>query len=223
MAEQNPDSHKAIKEAYLMLGLKTGATFDEIQQARKKKLDEMGEDPILKAKIESCYDSLLMESLKARQLGKVSNAAINASKKEKSKNEIGGGLGSSLLTRINKLDFSDSTDKGIIPSISNSQGFTIRIALGLLALLILLISPDQSIQIILSLSTIGLFLSQVKRGRGLFQSLGWSVVFLSIGLILGGLIVSGFVQMTDHPNSFSSDKFEALVALISIWIASLLF
>ena len=150
--DSNPNS--ASEEAYLLLGLKQGASFEEVQQARNKRLLEIGDDPILKAKIESSYDALLMDSLKARQLGKVSNAAANASIKEKSKNEIGGSAESSLLTRIGKIDFSGTKGKGarFFPdfSLPEGQGLTIRLALGVFALVLMLISPDESIQIILS-------------------------------------------------------------------------
>ncbi len=226
MAEKDSSSNEGSQDAYLMLGLEPGASFEEVQQARTNKLSEIGDDPILKAKIESSYDALLMDSLKARQLGKVSTAAVSASNKEKSNNEIAGGVGGSLLTRIGSLNFSGKKgdSKGLIPNLTfpEGQGLTIRLALGLLALVILLISPNESIEIILSLSTICLFISQVRRGRGIFQSLGWSVVFLSVGLIFGGLVAGGIVNnMSDHSNSLSTDKVEGVTAVIAIWIGSL--
>ncbi|KGG12566.1 MULTISPECIES: CPP1-like family protein [Prochlorococcus] len=226
MAEKDLNSNQSSEDAYQMLGLQPGASFDEVQKARDARLSEIVDDPILKAKIESSYDALLMDSLKARQLGKVSNAAVDASIKEKSSNQIGTVVRKSLLTRIGKFDFSDNkgSDKRLLPNlfIPEGQGLTIRLALGFLALVLLLISPDESIQIILSLSTIGLFISQVKRGIGIFQSLGWSVVFLSIGLILGGLVAGGIDSMANHPSSFSPDKIEGFISLIIIWMGTLL-
>jgi len=212
-----------------MLGLKPGASFDEVQQARNKRISEVADDPILKAKIEASYDALLMGSLKARQLGRVSNEAASASNKEKEINDMGSGLRGSLLTRIGGFGFSSQkkNEKGNGMALNlgfpDGQGLTIRLALGLLALVLVLTSPDESIQVILSFSTIGLFISQVKRGRGLFQSLGWSVVFLSLGLILGGLVVSGIANTTDQVHSFSPDKIEGLTAILSIWLGALLF
>ncbi len=52
------------------------------------KVKEAGEDLILKAKIESSFDQLLMGSLKARQSGNVSYEAVSASKKEKQINQF---------------------------------------------------------------------------------------------------------------------------------------
>ncbi|ABX08705.1 CPP1-like family protein [Prochlorococcus marinus] len=226
MAEKDSSPNSSSEDAYLMLGLEPGASFEEVQQARTNKLSEIGDDPILKAKIESSYDALLMNSLKARQLGKVSTAAVSASNKEKLNNEIAGNVGSSLLTRITNFNFSGKKgdSKGFIPNLTfpEGQGLTIRLALGLLALVIILISPNESIEIILSLSTISLFISQVRRGRGIFQSLGWSVVFLSVGLIFGGLVAGGIVtNMSDHSNSLSTDKVEGVTAVIALWVGSL--
>ena len=77
-----------------------GASFDAIQEARDKKLIEAGEDQITKAKIEAAYDSLLMVSLKSRQLGNASNEAITASKKETEAKEVGEIGPGFLLTRL---------------------------------------------------------------------------------------------------------------------------
>jgi len=218
-------SNDSSEEAYSILGLQKGASFEQVQRARDEKLAETADDPLLKAKIESSYDSLLMDSLKARQLGKISNEAMSASKKENISNEIGSFKGSSLLTRFKLFNKNKSQPKTQIPSSKfnqfNSQSSLIKISLGMLSVVILLISPDQSIQIILSLSTLAVFISQARSGRGFLQSLGWSVVFLSTGLIVGGLLATGPIHLSDQTSNFTPDKIEAIVALIFIWIGSL--
>ena len=78
----NTQPNSNSQDPYSLLGLKPGASFDEIQKAKERKLIEAEDDQIFKAKIEAAYDSLLMISLKSRQLGNASNEAINASKKE---------------------------------------------------------------------------------------------------------------------------------------------
>ncbi len=225
MSERQSDGNKASQDAYRLLGLEPGASFEEVQDAKNKRIQEIGDDPILKAKLESSYDILLMESLKARQLGNVSNAAMSASIKEKAKNDMGASVGSSLLTRIGNISFSKQkgSGKGLLPTLNipEGQSLSIRLALGFLVLVFLLISPDESIQLILSLSTIGLFISQVKRGRPLFPSIGWSVVLLSVGLILGGIFGSGIVNLSSQSQALSSDKIEGLVAVVTIWIGSI--
>ena len=74
-SKNNPD-----KTPYEILGVKEGADFEVIQKARDLKVKEAGKDLLLKAKIESSFDQLLMGSLKARQSGNVSFEAKNASK-----------------------------------------------------------------------------------------------------------------------------------------------
>ena len=82
-SKNNPD-----KSPYEILGINEGADFEDIQKARDIKVKEAGEDMILKARIESSFDQLLMGSLKARQSGNVSFEAQNASQKEKQINNI---------------------------------------------------------------------------------------------------------------------------------------
>ena len=82
-SKNNPD-----KTPYEILGVDEGADFEDIQKARDLKVKEAGEDLLLKAKVESSFDQLLMGSLKARQSGNVSFEAQNASKKEKQINKL---------------------------------------------------------------------------------------------------------------------------------------
>ena len=86
--DSNSSKNNGSKSPYEILGVKEGAAFEDIQKARDIKVKEAGEDLILKAKIESSFDQLLMGSLKARQSGNVSYEAVSASKKEKQINQF---------------------------------------------------------------------------------------------------------------------------------------
>ena len=221
-SSSSPDS----QDPHSILGVEPDASFDVVQQAREKRLAEVGEDPLAKAKIEASYDALLMVSLKERQLGKVSNAAVSASKREERNIESGGASDSPLLTRLKDFNLSKKEDgeTRFVPSLAlvEGQGLTIRLALGLLAFVLVLASPKESIQIILSLSTLGLFISQIRRGRRPLPSLGWSVCLLSIGLIFGGLIINGISDSSAFAIPVSREHLEALPAVILIWLGSLL-
>ncbi len=225
MANTRSSDQQDPSDPYSLLGVDRNSTFEDIQKARDNKLIEAGDDLLLKAKIESSYDSLLMDSLKARQLGRMSNEAVNASQKEKN----GGNvtlpvLKNSLLTKIRSLastSSSDTQDNSFI-SLPDGEGLTIRLSLGIFVIVLLLVASDSYIQIILSVSTIGLFISQLKRGRKAISSLGWSVVFLSTGYILGGLIVSNIELANNHSLLLSLDKIEALPVLILLWIGAIL-
>ena len=226
MSKKNFDQQQEPKDAFLELGVNPDATFEQIQNARDRKLEEAGEDLLLKAKIESSYDSLLMNSLKERREGKISNEAVSASKKEKNGILVNNsGIKSKFLSGFSLINSSKDSDREQASSFSTAlpqgDGLTTRISLGLLMIVILLVSTDRNIQLILSVSTIGLFISQLKRGRKIIQSLGWSVVFLSSGYILGGLIVSGVSSSNAQYLAISLDKLEALPVLILLLIGSL--
>ncbi len=223
--DTNSQSNSNSQDPYLILGLNDGATFEDIQEARDKKIAKAGDDPIIKAKIEAAYDSLLMVSLKSRQLGNASNEAINASKKEnEAKNVVKSGP-ASTIDRFKNLNLfkSDASTSNFFPSLElpTGQELNIRLSLGILAFLLVLIVPSESVELILSLSTIGLFISQARRGRPFFPSILWCILLLVVGLFSGELFLGGAQSFIDNAESLSSDKIEAIPAVILIWLGVL--
>ena len=214
-SKNNPD-----KTPYEILGVEEGADFEDIQKARDLKVKEAGEDLLLKAKIESSFDQLLMGSLKARQSGNVSFEAQNASKKEKQINKL---INNDfpLLSKIKNLNNNaNKTNEYSLPKITppSFDNLSIKLSVGLLFLIILLISPDSYNRLLLSISTLILTYIQIKSGKKFISSLGWSVTFLSIGLIFGGLFeTNSFIQEISN-NSLSIQKIQSLPAMIILWI-----
>jgi len=214
-SKNNPD-----KTPYEILGVKEGADFEVIQKARDLKVKEAGEDLLLKAKIESSFDQLLMGSLKARQSGNVSFEAQNASKKEKQINKL---INNDfpLLSKIKNLNNNgNNSNEYSLPKITppSFDNLSIKLSVGLLFLIILLISPDSYNRLLLSISTLILTYIQLKSGKKFISSLGWSVTFLSIGLIFGGLFeTNSFIQEISN-NSLSIQKIQSLPAMIILWI-----
>ena len=214
-SKNNPD-----KNPYELLGVNEGADFEDIQKARDLKVKEAGEDLLLKAKIESSFDQLLMGSLKARQSGNVSFEAQNASKKEKQINKL---INNDfpLLSKIKNLNNNvNKSNEYSLPQITppSFDNLSIKLSVGLLFLIILLISPDSYNRLLLSISTLILTYIQIKSGKKFISSLGWSVTFLSIGLIFGGLFeTNSFIQEISN-NSLSIQKIQSLPAMIILWI-----
>ncbi len=214
-SKNNPD-----KNPYEILGVDEGADFEDIQKARDLKVKEAGEDLLLKAKIESSFDQLLMGSLKARQSGNVSFEAQNASKKEKQINKL---INNDfpLLSKIKNLNNNvNKSNEYSLPQITppSFDNLSIKLSVGLLFLIILLISPDSYNRLLLSISTLILTYIQIKSGKKFISSLGWSVTFLSIGLIFGGLFeTNSFIQEISN-NSLSIQKIQSLPAMIILWI-----
>jgi hypothetical protein len=218
--DSNNSKNNNEKTPYEVLGVDEGASFEDIQRARDIKVKEAGEDLILKAKIESSFDKLLMGSLKARQSGNVSFAAESASQKEKQVNQI---LNNNfpLLSKIKKINKVDNnSNQNTFPKISmpSFDNFLIKVSFGILFLILLLISPDSNNRLLLSISTIILTYIQIRSGKRFISSLGWSVTFLSIGLIFGGLFeTNSFIQELSN-NSLSIEKIQSIPAIIMLWI-----
>ena len=221
--DSNNSKKNNEKTPYEILGVDEGATFEDIQKARDKKVKEAGEDLLLKAKIESSFDQLLMGSLKARQSGNVSFAAQSASKKEKQINQLTNN-NFPLLSKIKNLSNNDKKiNQYSLPQITTPSfdNISIKLAVGILFLIVLLISPDSNNRILLSISTLILTYVQIKSGKRFISSLGWSVTFLSIGLIFGGLFeTNSFIQEISN-NSLSIQKIQSIPAMVILWIGVL--
>ena len=218
--DSNKSKNYPDKTPYEILGVDEGADFEDIQKARDLKVKEAGEDLLLKAKVESSFDQLLMGSLKARQSGNVSFEAKNASKKEKQINKL---INNDfpLLSKIKNLNNNgNNSNEYSLPKITppSFDNLSIKLSVGLLFLIILLISPDSYNRLLLSISTLILTYIQIKSGKKFISSLGWSVTFLSIGLIFGGLFeTNSFIQEISN-NSLSIQKIQSLPAMIILWI-----
>ena len=224
--ETNQNSNKPEKTPYEILGVNRGASFEAIQKARDTKVKEAGDDLIAKAKIESSYDQLLMGSLKARQSGSISSEAQNASLKENQNSEI---INSQfpLLSKIKNLSKSnqDSKSNFRIPNISTQSydQLPMRLAIGILFIVILFISPDSYNRLLMSISTLILTYSQIKSGKKFLGSLGWSVALLSIGLIFGSVIeTNSFIQEISN-GSMSVQKIQSLPAIFILWLGIIFF
>ncbi len=221
-------SNPGSQDPYSILGLEPGASFEAVQQAKEKRLLEVGDDLQARARVEASYDAVLMSSLKERQLGKVSNAAVSASQREEVQVETAGRSGGSnaLLTRLRSINSSSSNTKPgeFWPNLClpEGQGLTVRLVLGGLALLLVIVAPVGSTELILSVSTIALFLSQIRRGRRPLAALGWSVLLLATGLILGGLLMQAMTALPSVTLPITGDQLEAVPTVLLLWGGALL-
>ena len=217
----NQNNNKPEKTPFEVLGVSKSASFEDIQRARDQKVQEAGDDLLAKAKIESSFDQLLMGSLKARQSGRISFEAQNASQKENQINRSSDGQ-FSILSKIKNLNKSSGNNgsKFSLPNISSYSynNLPTKLSIALLFLILLFISPNSYNRLLLSFSTLIFTYIQIKSGKRFIISLGWSIVFLSIGLIFGGLIeTNSFIQEISS-NSFSVEKIQSLPALLILWI-----
>ena len=198
-------SSSESQDPYERLGISADAGFEEVQRARESSLKAAGDDPMASARIETAYDAVLMGRLRERQSGSISSAAVTASRLESQSASSSSATPvntPALLTRIRNLSLTSPnfSSDGFLPSLRlvEGQGLLIRLIAGGVGLLLLLAAPT-AVDLVLALSTIGLFISQVKRGRRPLGALGWSLALVALGLVLGAVIGALLATQTGLP------------------------
>ncbi len=222
----DPGSDSDPKDPYTLLGVSADAGFDDVQKARDRVVASCGDDAMARARIEAAYDAVLMERLRDRQSGRLSSAAASASQMERQ--QVSAGVTSSgngpaaLLTRLRSMSLPAPSlnASGFVPDLQlvQGQGLIVRSIAGALALLLLLLAP-QTVDLLLALSTIGVFISQVKRGRRPLGSLGWTLLLLVVGLTLGA-VLSAVTLQTGLP--LGVEQWQALPTLLLLLAGALL-
>lgn len=220
-------SESGSEDPYTRLGLSQDATFEQVQAAKARCIDEVDGDDQARARVEAAYDAVLMARLRGRQQGQVSPAAATASQREE-------GVGSASLTgpsfpgtsvlqklRTNLPDPSQSL-ASLTPqwSLVEGQGRLVRVIAGIVGLGLLLVSV-ASVQLVLALACIGVFLSQVRRGRRPLASLGWTLLALLVGLVVGSLFTTALSPTALQQLSITPAQIQALPAAVLLWLAAL--
>ena len=219
-------SSSESQDPYERLGISADAGFEEVQRARETSLKAAGDDPMARARIETAYDAVLMGRLRERQSGTISSAAVTASRLEDKSASTPASSPvnpSAFLTRIRTLSLPSPklNSAGFLPSLSlvEGQGLLVRVIAGGIGLLLLLAAPT-AVDLVLALSTIGLFISQVKRGRKPLGALGWSLALVALGLVLGAVIAALFATQSGLP--LNPILLEALPAYLVLLAGTLL-
>ena len=220
-------SESGSEDPYTRLGLSQDATFEQVQAAKARCIAEVDDDDQARARVEAAYDAVLMARLRGRQQGQVSPAAATASQREE-------GVGSASLTgpsfpgtsvlqklRTNLPDPSQSL-ASLTPqwSLVEGQGRLVRVIAGIVGLGLLLVSV-ASVQLVLALACIGVFLSQVRRGRRPLASLGWTLLALLVGLVVGSLFTTALSPTALQQLSITPAQIQALPAAVLLWLAAL--
>ncbi len=221
----NPGPDSDSQDPYSLLGISADASFEDVQKARDRVVAGCGDDAIARARAEAAYDAVLMARLRDRQSGRVSSDAATASRIERQQGSTESLPSSSgpaaLLTRLRSfsLPTPSLSGSGVMPDFQlvEGQGFTVRCLAGAAALLLLLVAP-LTVELLLALSTIGVFISQVKRGRRPLGSLGWTLLLLIAGLSLGALLS---MVMAPMALPLSVEQWQALPALVVLLIGAL--
>ena len=222
----DPSSDSNSKDPYSLLGVNPGDGFEDVQKARDRVVASCGDDAVARARVEAAYDAVLMARLRDRQSGRLSSAAASASQVERQQVSAGvpstGNGPAALLTRLRgmSLPAPSFSGVGLMPDLQlvQGQGLLVRSIAGVLALLLLLLAP-QTVDLLLALSTIAVFISQVRRGRRPLGSLGWTLLLLIVGLAVGALLGAATAQ-TGLP--MGVEQWQALPALVILLAGALL-
>jgi len=206
---------------YERLGVSPDASFDEVQAARQARLDEAGEDPIARSRVEAAYDAVLMDRLKERQQGRVSTAARSASARE----QLAPPPPRPALPALPKVALPRVPTPALTaPTLAMAEGNDRWLALGgygaLLGLLLLV--PTAPAELLLALGT-GLCVVVLQRRRRRFlAAVGWGFGLLSAGLLLGGLLASAVAASLPLGLPLTALQVQSLPALLLLLLGALL-
>ncbi|MEY3545116.1 MAG: hypothetical protein RLZZ247_1273 [Cyanobacteriota bacterium] len=209
---------------YERLGISPDASFDAVQEAKHARLAEVGEDPMSRARIEAAYDAVLMDRLKERQQGKVSTAALNASQREAAKPAAAKpalpAMPSLPALPRPALNFSAPA----LPRLALAEGRErwFPVAGGAVLLGILLLSPAANAELVLAFATVLTVVNLQRRLGRLLPAVGWSVLLLSGGLLLGGLLVSAIDPSLPLGLPLAPPQVQSLPALVLLLLGALL-
>jgi hypothetical protein len=209
---------------YERLGVEPDASFDLIQARRDSLLAEVPDDPMARSRIDAAYDAILMDRLKERQQGRVSTAARSASQRE----QVSPPPSRPVLSALPRLPQLQAPSLGrtklVLPSLALASGREFWLPLGVTgALLVLLFTvPSAPAELLLALATLlTVYCLQRRNGRFL-QAVGWSLALLSVGLVLGGLLLAAINPALPLGLPIGPIQVQSLPALLLLLLGSLL-
>ncbi len=214
--------------AYERLGVSPDSSFDEVQAAKSARLAELGDDPQARAQIEAAYDAVLMDRLKERQQGKVSSAALNASQREAVRPVASPPpppLARPSLPSLPSLPRpSLSMPQFSLPVLALAQGRErwFPLAADGLVLVLLLVLPGPSAELLLALATGVTVVTLQWRHRRFLPAVAWSFGLLTVGLLLGGLLQGLLDPSLPLGLPLSVQQLQALPALVLLLLGALL-
>gem|GEM_PF-160716 len=209
---------------YVRLGVTDDASFDAVQAAKAEKLAACGDDPQAKARIEADYDAVLLDRLKQRQAGKVSQGAVSASQQEA---KAASPLKQTKLPALPRLPISRSASPRSRPVVSMSMEWP-RFALaegqqlwlplcihgGLLAWVVVFGPPSHILSLLLALGTGATIFNLVWRNGGFFKAVFWGFAGLAVGLGMGALLTQPLAMTSPLQELQISSTVALLVQLV---------
>ncbi|MBW4558182.1 MAG: CPP1-like family protein [Trichormus sp. ATA11-4-KO1] len=204
MSDQNP---------YEKLGVSEDASFDEIQDARNRLMEQYNGDAKSLEIIEVAYDAILMDRLRMRQEGKIKvperirfpelRVQLPAKESPTSREQS-----PAWLQRM--LDQPTPTDV-LLPG---------AWYLGLSAISVFSqTAGDQVLQLVLVVG-VGISIYFLKRKEGKFgRAVLLTLLGLIVGLIVGGLVASWLLPQINL-GQLTAEQFSTVLTFILLWLIS---
>ncbi|AFY27864.1 CPP1-like family protein [Cyanobium gracile] len=221
---EQPQPAPDASDPYERLGVAPDASFDTVQEAKLARLEEAGDDPMVRSRIEAAYDAVLMDRLKERQQGRVSSAARSASQREQASPPPSRPALSALPSlpqlppsRLPRPSFS-------LPRLQLASGRDLWFPLAAdgVLLVLLVLMPGAAPELLTALAT-GVTLLNLQRRNGRFlAAVGWSFALLCLGLVLGGLLAGGLGPSVGSALPVSTLQLQSIPAILLLLLGALL-
>jgi hypothetical protein len=194
------------KNAYERLGLDESASFDEIQEARNRLVQEHAGDRKQVEAIETAYDAILMDRLRMRQEGKIKvpDRIRFPERLAEPPPEFAPASVNKTPDWLQRLIDTPSRGDILLPA-------AIFVGTGLLSLSV----PSMGLALGVGASLYFLNRKEHKFGRAFLLTLLGLVVGVVLGLQIGQFIAPQLAQI-----SLARDSFAALITFILLWLIS---
>ncbi|TVP66507.1 MAG: hypothetical protein EA342_11620 [Leptolyngbya sp. LCM1.Bin17] len=195
------------KNSYELLGLTEASTFEEIQEARDRMIQECGNEPKQKEAIEAAYDTILMERLRLRQEGKIKvpDRIRFAENLPESPPPTKAVPNVSRPEWLSNLVDSPSRDEVLWPAVTFA-------GLGLFGFY----APSFALAIAIGATIYFLNRKENRFWRAVLLTIGGLAAGLTLGLTVGQLLIPQGAQMAWA----STDAIAAAVTCLSLWTVS---
>jgi hypothetical protein len=208
-------------DPYERLGISADASFDAVQAAKLARLDEVGDDPMARSRIEAAYDAVLMERLKERQQGRVSSAAKTASQRE----QLAPQPSRLAVPTLPQLQLPKvAAPQLALPGVALASGRELWFPLassGVL-LLVLLLAPAVPADLVLALATLAAVINLQWRHRRFLAAVGWGFALLCGGLLLGAILSGALSSTLPLGLPLTPLQVQSLPALVLLLLGALL-
>ncbi|MFM7362882.1 MAG: CPP1-like family protein [Cyanobium sp.] len=209
-------------DPYASLGVPPEASFDAVQEARQARLDEVGDDPLARSRVEAAYDAVLMDRLKERQQGRVSTAARSASQREQQAPPAGRPALPALPQLPALPAMRASTASIALPGLALATGREFWFPLASIgSLLVLSLLPGADARLLLALASIATLLNLQRRLGRFPRAVLFTLLLLVTGLLLGGGLLA-LVAGQGLALPIGPLQLESLPALLLLLLGALL-